>query len=283
VGAFWFSLLLASDIQPMPLPPAAFLELETHSPVVRNGRLVEDVGIETLGGVFTVLLPRDSAVPVEKTETFSTAADNQEQIEIRLFRGVARIARENTPVGRLAVTGIPRAARGTPSVAVTFSVTADAAITVAARERAGHPIALHRRAGIDSFDCTTTDEMKRGESLRARHSGGPEGATWNWYGADLLCTVVVRGDCDGAGSAVLKLRRKPVARAAMTLSRQATTNLELRVPPKVWERALDRRKNLVYETLALSVRVDARCADGMSAFSPETWFDAFMGAFSGGE
>ncbi len=253
---------------------------------MRDGHLVEDVGLETLGGLLTVLLRRDLPVPVEKTETFATAADNQEQIEIRLYRGVESTTRKNTLVGRFAVDGIPKAPRGTVDVAVTFAVTAGGAITVSARERSGRHVGLRRifvQAGIQSFDCTSTDEVKRGESLRARHSGGPEGATWNWYGADLLCTVVVRGACDGPAQVALDLGRKPSARAALTLSSGAATTAELRVPAKVWQRALQRRRDVVYESLPLGVRVDAKCADRTGAWHPQTWSDSFIGAFSGGE
>ena len=276
-----FAVLVAADALPAAPADPALLELERHSPAVRGGRLVEDVGLETLGGVFTPLLQRNQTVPVEKTETFSTAADNQDQIEIRLFRGVETIARANALVGRFVIAGLPKLPRGTVKVAVTFSIAADGTITVTARERSGQPGRLRRRGGIESFDCTSTEEMKRGQSLRAQHSGGPEGATWNWYGADLLCTVVVRGECDGTGSAVLKIGPKPVGRATLTLARQATASAELRVPAKVWERALQHRKRLIYETLPLHIRVDARCKgdDG----PPETWSDSFVGRFSGGE
>jgi hypothetical protein len=279
------ALLLAIEAQPAVQPPTAHLDLERHSPAVRDGRLVEDVGIETLGGVFTVLLPRDQAVPVAHTETFSTAADNQEQIEIRLFRGVASIARNNTRVGRFVVDRIPTLPRGAPKVAVTFSVTADGAITVAASERSGQPVGLRLipEPGVQSFDCTSADEMKRGESLRARHSGGPEGATWNWYGADLLCTVVVRGACDGTARIVMELGRMRAAQAAMTLSQRDATTQELRVPAKVWERALQRRRDRVYETLALRLRVVPTCAEAARRSPRLTWSDSFIGAFSGGE
>jgi hypothetical protein len=148
-----------------------------------------------------------------------------------------------------------------------------------AAEKPAQPI----RPGIESFDCTSDDEMKRGDSLRARHSGGPEGATWNWYGADLLCTVIVRGDCEGKGSVVLKVGRAPAGRAALALSPRDTTKAELRVPAKVWQRALKHRKDLVYETLSLAVRVDARCAAGAGGPSTRSWSDSFVGAFSGGE
>jgi hypothetical protein len=281
----WLALLFGADVQPKPLAPPAFLELEPHSPAVRDGHLVEDVGLETLGGVFTVLLSRDQALPAAKTETFTTAADGQRQVEVRVFRGVAKLARDNTRIGRFAVDGIPAAPRGTVTVEVTFSVTADGAITVRARERAGRRVGLHLIAGpgIQSFDCTSDDEMKRGESLRARRSGGPEGATWNWYGADLLCTVVVRGACDGTARVALELGRKQAARGEMTLSERDPTSQELRVPAKAWERALQRRRDRVFETLPVSIRIDARCSASARRSAPQSWADAFVGAFSGGE
>jgi len=281
----WLALLFGADVQPKPLAPPAFLELVPHSPAVREGRLVEDVGLETLGGVFTVLIARDQPVPAAKTETFTTAADGQQQIEIKLFRGVAKLARDDTRVGRFAVDGVPAAPRGTVTVEVTFSVTANGAITVRARERAGRRVGLHLIAdpGIQSFDCTSDDEMKRGESLRARRSGGPEGATWNWYGADLLCTVVVRGACDGTARVALELGRKRAAQAEMTLSERDATTREVRVPAKTWQRALKRRRDVVYETLSLRIRVEQKCADVARASSAPTWTDSFVGAFSGGE
>jgi hypothetical protein len=150
-------------------------------------------------------------------------------------------------------------------------------------QQTGREQAKPPRAGLQTFDCTSADEMKRGESLRGHHSGGPDGATWNWYGADLVCTVVVRGSCDGTGRVVLELGRKPAARAEITLSEKDATTQELRVPSRVWERALQRRKTLVFETLLLHVRIDPKCADGSRASPAGTWSDSFVGAFSGGE
>jgi molecular chaperone DnaK len=123
------------------------LEVEKRTPAVEHGQLVEDIGLETLGGVFTPLLPRGQSVPCEVTETFSTAADNQEQVEVRLFRGIAELARDAKPIGRFVVEGLPKRPRGTVIVAITFSVTADAAIVIAAREQTGHAVRLRRSDG----------------------------------------------------------------------------------------------------------------------------------------
>lgn len=126
-------------------PESDSLTVEARSPAVANGHLVEDIGIETLGGVFTPLLARPHTVPCDVTETFSTAADNQTEIEIRLFRGVAKLAREAKSLGRFVVSEVPRAPRGTAMVAVTFSVTDDGSVRLSARERAGRPVRLQRR------------------------------------------------------------------------------------------------------------------------------------------
>jgi hypothetical protein len=139
-----------------------------------------------------------------------------------------------------------------------------------------------RHAGwIQIFDCSSANEAKSGESLRAWRSGGPEGATWNWYGSDLVCAVVVQADCDGKARADLRLGRgrAPVARAPIALSRQQVTKVALRVPAKTWERALERSKTLTYKKLTVAVQVKARCAG-----APERrWSDSFVGGFAGGE
>ncbi len=117
---------------------------EEHSPGIADEVLVEDVGIETLGGVFTVLLARGVPVPAAKTEVFSTATDNQDQIEIRLYRGTAPLVTQNTSLGRFTLTKIPPAPRGVPKLQVTFRVE-DETIAIEAREANGAEIQLARR------------------------------------------------------------------------------------------------------------------------------------------
>lgn len=105
----------------------------------------------------------------------------------------------------------------------------------------------------------------------------------NWYGDDLLCTVIVRGACDGTASITLDLGRKRAARAELTLSARDASSRELLVPAAVWQRALQHPKNHVYETLRLRIRVAAQCTDGTRGPERQTWSDTFVGAFSGGE
>jgi molecular chaperone DnaK len=120
------------------------LELEKHTRAVEHGRLVENIGIETLGGVFTPFLSRGQAVPCEVTETFGTAADNQDRIQVRLFRGTRKLVKESTLIGRFAIEGLPKKPRGIVSVAVTFSVTSEGDIIVGAHEQSGQPLRVVR-------------------------------------------------------------------------------------------------------------------------------------------
>jgi molecular chaperone DnaK len=105
---------------PEPVPEGAVL-CEAHSPAVgADGRLTQDIGIETLGSVLTVILQKGTATPCTKTEVFSTAADDQEFIDISLFRGGAMRVAECTPLGKFRIQGIPKAPRGLPQIDVTF-------------------------------------------------------------------------------------------------------------------------------------------------------------------
>lgn len=140
-------LIVAVTALPACRSSTSALELEEQSPATSQGRLIQDLGIETLGGVFTPLLTSGQTLPCEFTETFSTAADNQEQVEVRLFRGTAKLTRDATLVGRFVIDGLPKLPRGTPNVAVTFSVTANGTILVKAREKSGHPVRLRRSDG----------------------------------------------------------------------------------------------------------------------------------------
>jgi molecular chaperone DnaK len=94
------------------------------------------LGIETLGGVMTTLIPRNTTIPTKKTEVFSTAADNQTSVEVHVLQGERTQARENRTLGRFHLDGLPAAARGTPQIEVTFDIDANGILNVAACERA---------------------------------------------------------------------------------------------------------------------------------------------------
>src|SRR5687768_11307682 len=94
------------------------------------------LGVETLGGVMTVLIPRNTTIPSSKTETFSTAADNQNAVTINVLQGEREFARDNRLLGTFNLEGIPPAPRGVPKIEVTFSVDVNGILNVSAKDKA---------------------------------------------------------------------------------------------------------------------------------------------------
>src|SRR5690606_6146755 len=95
-----------------------------------------NLGIETLGGVTTTLIPANTTIPTRKSETFSTAADNQPSVEIHVLQGDRTMAVDNRTIGRFHLDGIPPAPRGMPQIEVTFDIDADGILNVSARDKA---------------------------------------------------------------------------------------------------------------------------------------------------
>jgi molecular chaperone DnaK len=94
------------------------------------------LGIETLGGVMTPLIERNTTIPTKKTEVFSTAEDNQTTVEIHVLQGERKMAQDNKTIGKFQLTGIPPAPRGVPQVEVTFDIDANGILNVSAKDRA---------------------------------------------------------------------------------------------------------------------------------------------------
>jgi len=94
------------------------------------------LGVETMGGVMTVLIPRNTTIPTRKTEMFSTAADNQTSVEIHVLQGERPVASGNRTLGKFHLVGIPSAARGIPQVEVTFDIDANGILNVSAKDMA---------------------------------------------------------------------------------------------------------------------------------------------------
>ena len=94
------------------------------------------LGIETLGGVATVLIPRNTTIPTKKSEIFSTATDNQTSVEVHVLQGERSMARDNRTMGRFHLTGLPVAPRGMPQIEVTFDIDANGIVNVTAMDKA---------------------------------------------------------------------------------------------------------------------------------------------------
>jgi molecular chaperone DnaK len=93
------------------------------------------LGVETLGGVMTKLIERNTTVPVRKSETFSTAEDNQSAVEIHVLQGERELARDNRTLGHFRLEGIQPAARGAPQIEVTYDIDANGILTVTAKDK----------------------------------------------------------------------------------------------------------------------------------------------------
>ncbi len=94
------------------------------------------LGVETMGGVMTKMIDRNTTIPTSKTEVYSTAADNQTSVEINVLQGERELARDNKSLGRFQLEGIPAARRGTPQIEVTFDIDANGIVKVTAKDKA---------------------------------------------------------------------------------------------------------------------------------------------------
>ncbi len=109
------------------------------------------LGIETLGGVFTKLIDKNTTIPTNKSQTFSTAEDNQSAVTIRVFQGERSIASDNKLLGQFDLVGIPSAPKGTPQIEVTFDIDANGIVKVSAKDKATgkeHQIQIKASGGL---------------------------------------------------------------------------------------------------------------------------------------
>ncbi len=116
------------------------------------------LGIETMGGVFTKLIESNTTIPTKKSESFSTASDNQPSVQIVVYQGERAMAKDNRKLGEFNLDGIPPAPRGVPQVEVTFDIDANGILQVSAKDKAtgkSHNIRIEAKSGL------TEDEIKR--------------------------------------------------------------------------------------------------------------------------
>ena len=131
------------------------------------------LAIETLGGVATVLIPRNTTIPTRKSETFSTAADNQTSVEVHVSQGERPMAKDNKTLGKFQLTGIPPAPRGVPQIEVTFDIDANGILNVAAKDKATNAertIRIEASSGLSDADIkrAVDDAEKHEEEDKAR-------------------------------------------------------------------------------------------------------------------
>ncbi|RNC65152.1 molecular chaperone DnaK [Proteiniphilum sp. X52] len=116
------------------------------------------LGIETLGGVMTKLIDANTTIPTKKSETFSTAADNQPSVQINVLQGERSMARDNKQIGVFNLDGIPPAPRGVPQIEVTFDIDANGILSVSAKDKA---TGKEQKIRIEASSGLSDDEIKR--------------------------------------------------------------------------------------------------------------------------
>ena len=118
------------------------------------------LGVETLGGVMTPLIQRNTTVPTSKSEVFSTAADNQTQVEVHILQGERPLARDNKSLGRFILEGIPPAPRGVPQIEVIFDIDANGILTVTAKDKATGKAQSIKITGSTGLSKEEIEKMK---------------------------------------------------------------------------------------------------------------------------
>jgi molecular chaperone DnaK len=141
------------------------------------------LGIETLGGVFTRIIERNTTIPTKKSQVFSTAEDNQNAVTIRVFQGEREMAADNKPLGQFDLMGIPPAPRGMPQIEVTFDIDANGIVNVSAKDKATNKeqqIRIQASGGLSEADiekmvkdaeANAADDKKRREAVDAKNQG----------------------------------------------------------------------------------------------------------------
>ena len=125
------------------------------------------LGIETMGGVSTVLIAKNTTVPTAKTQVFSTAADNQPSVEIHVLQGERPMAQDNKTLGRFMLDGIPAAPRGTPQIEVSFDIDANGILNVSAKDKATGKTQSIKIEGSSGLSKEEVEKMKKDAELHA--------------------------------------------------------------------------------------------------------------------
>ena len=144
------------------------------------------LGIETLGGVTTVLIPRNTTIPTKKSELFSTATDNQTSVEVHVLQGERSMARDNRTLGRFHLSGLPPAPRGLPQVEVSFDIDANGIVSVIAKDKATgkeQTITISGASGlgkdevnrmVKEAEASAADDARKREEIDARNKAEAE-------------------------------------------------------------------------------------------------------------
>jgi molecular chaperone DnaK len=166
------------------------------------------LGVETLGGVMTKLIERNTTIPTKKTEVFSTAADSQPSVEIHVLQGERDMARDNRTLGKFHLTGIPPAPRGVPQVEVTFDIDANGILNVSAQDKAtgkSQNITITSSSGLskEEVDKMVTEAQSHSDEDKKRRE-----------------TVDLKNQADSLAYSIEKLLQENRAKVVETQARE---------------------------------------------------------------
>jgi molecular chaperone DnaK len=208
------------------------------------------LGIETLGGVMTTLIGRNTTIPTRKSEVFSTAADSQTSVEVHVLQGERPLARDNRTLGRFQLVGIPPAPRGVPQIEVTFDIDANGIVNVSAKDRATNKeqkITITASSGLSKDDVDrmmrdaeshADEDKKRREEIETRNR-----ADQAVYGAERLIKDsgdrIPAGDKQAIEAAIADLRKAIDANDAAGMARtmEALTAAQHRAAEAMYRQA----------------------------------------------
>jgi len=148
------------------------------------------LGIETLGGVFTRLIPRNTTIPTKKSQVFSTAADNQTQVGIKVYQGEREMAADNKMLGNFDLVGLPPAPRGVPQIEVSFDIDANGIVNVGAVDKStGKKQSISIRSSGGLSDADIEKMVQEAEGMREADTKKREAVTAKNDGENLAYSV----------------------------------------------------------------------------------------------
>jgi molecular chaperone DnaK len=232
------------------------------------------LSIETLGGVATTMIPRNTTIPTKKTETFSTAADSQTEVEVHVLQGERPMAAQNRTLGKFKLAGIPPAPRGVPQIEVTFDIDANGILNVTAKDNA---TGKDTRITITSSSGLSKDEVEKMAKEAEAHSSEDKEKREEIEARNALDGMVYNIDkmlkdagdkMQGADAAPVKAEVETVLAESKKLLEGTPTSAELKAQNEKLTHASHKLAEILYKANAAAAASGPTAAPGDSAAEP---------------